>query len=488
MKKILILSAAIFLAGTLMAQTPREDYEAWKNQQKKNYSDYRQQRQNDYNAWRKNANEEYTEWLKGEWSKIKGHEAIPVPEEPKPPIPVVAPEPMPKPPIVIPYEEVVPVIPEKQPVPLVPVPDIEEEQPKVLMLDYYHTPVTIHVDVDQKVMLKNLTGDALSKAWENMSDGRFDPLLKDCIEAKKALALSDWGYISLARHLASRLYGRESNAARLFEEWVLMQSGYKVRLASTDKNVLYLLVAFDEEVFNMSYLESESGRFYVIGCQSQEMFSFLDRGFDGEQTATLSLRLPRLVQSRCASRRIASKRYPAMSLSVVEDKNLISYLNDYPKVAGNWNLYANASLSQSVKDQIYPELRRLLANKNQREKLNLLLNWIQTGLEYEYDEKQFGGERSLFADETLYYPYCDCEDRSILLSVLVKDLVGLDVVLLHFPGHLATAVHFTENVDGDNLIIDGKKYIICDPTYIGAPVGMAMPECKNAKVRVFKLK
>lgn len=267
--------------GVAAAQTPREDYEAWKNQQKKNYSDYRQQRQNDYNAWRKKANEEYAEWLKGEWAKIKGHEAKPVPEEPKPPRPVVAPEPMPKPPIVIPYEEVVPVIPEKQPVPLVPVPDIEEDQPKVLMLDYYHTPVTIHVDVDQKVMLKNLTGDALSKAWKNMSDGRFDPLLKDCIEAKKALALSDWGYISLARQLASRLYGKESNEAKLFEEWVLMQSGYKVRLASTDKNVLYLLVAFDEEVFNMSYLERASDRFYVIGCQSQEMFSFLDRGFDG---------------------------------------------------------------------------------------------------------------------------------------------------------------------------------------------------------------
>lgn len=75
----MIIMLCVF--GVAAAQTPREDYEAWKNQQKKNYSDYRQQRQNDYNAWRKKANEEYAEWLKGEWSKIKGHEAKPVPEE-----------------------------------------------------------------------------------------------------------------------------------------------------------------------------------------------------------------------------------------------------------------------------------------------------------------------------------------------------------------------------------------------------------------------
>jgi len=34
-------------------------------------------------------------------------------------------------------------------------------------------------------------------------------------------------------------------------------------------------------------------------------------------------------------------------------------------------------------------------------------------------------------------------------------------------------------VEGDHLFIDNELYVICDPTYIGASVGMAMPESKE---------
>ena len=133
---------------------------------------------------------------------------------------------------------------------------------------------------------------------------------------------------------------------------------------------------------------------------------------------------------------------------------------------------------------MYPKLRKLLDGRSELEKAEMLLNWIQTAFEYKTDEEQFGSERSLFADESLYYPYCDCEDRSILLSILVHDLMGLDVVLLHFPGHLATAVKFNTHVQGDYLDLEDGRYIVCDPTYIGAPVGLAMPECREQGVQI----
>lgn len=108
-------------------------------------------------------------------------------------------------------------------------------------------------------------------------------------------------------------------------------------------------------------------------------------------------------------------------------------------------------------------------------------------LVYEYDDKVWGGDRAFFADETLYYPYCDCEDQSILFSRLVRDLLGLEVVLVYYPGHLATAVQFTENITGDYVAMNGKRYVICDPTYIGAPVGATMPEMDNAKAKIILL-
>lgn len=101
--------------------------------------------------------------------------------------------------------------------------------------------------------------------------------------------------------------------------------------------------------------------------------------------------------------------------------------------------------------------------------------------------KQFGYERPLFGDESFYYPRNDCEDRAILYSILVRDLIGLDVVLVHYPGHLGTAVHFTENVAGSYYDVGGKHYVVCDPTYIGAGVGEVMPQFENTKVTIVRV-
>ena len=114
----------------------------------------------------------------------------------------------------------------------------------------------------------------------------------------------------------------------------------------------------------------------------------------------------------------------------------------------------------------------------------MLINFVQTGFQYKTDQQQFGYERSLFGDETLFYPYSDCEDRSILYSILVRELLGLDVALVSYPGHLATAVCFKEGPYGDYFNVDGKKFTVCDPTYIGAHIGLTMPDMDNNKAEL----
>ena len=61
------------------------------------------------------------------------------------------------------------------------------------------------------------------------------------------------------------------------------------------------------------------------------------------------------------------------------------------------------------------------------------------------------------------------------------------MVGLNYPNHVATAVKFNTNVTGDAVLIDNSKYIICDPTYIGSDVGMAMPQFKNVSPSVIRV-
>jgi hypothetical protein len=145
-------------------------------------------------------------------------------------------------------------------------------------------------------------------------------------------------------------------------------------------------------------------------------------------------------------------------------------------------------LSQNVKDQLYPSLKKTIAGLSEKEAANILLNLIQTGFEYKTDGDQFGREKTFFGDEPFFYPYCDCEDRSILYAILVKDLMNLDVVLLDYPSHIATAVCFNENITGDYFDINGKKYVICDPTYIGAPIGKSMPDMLNLEANILRIR
>ena len=116
-----------------------------------------------------------------------------------------------------------------------------------------------------------------------------------------------------------------------------------------------------------------------------------------------------------------------------------------------------------------------------------MLNFVQTAFAYKSDTYQFGREKWFFGDEMFYYPYCDCDDRAILFAVLMREVLGLEAVLLDYPEHISVAVRLAANEDDDVVVVDGENFVVCDPTYINAEVGRAMPGLDGSKLKVVKL-
>ena len=112
------------------------------------------------------------------------------------------------------------------------------------------------------------------------------------------------------------------------------------------------------------------------------------------------------------------------------------------------------------------------------------LDFVENSFEYKTDFDQFGYEKFYFPEDILFYPYSDCEDRAIFFSYLVKTLLKLDVVGLDYKTHVATAIKFNSNINGDYVLINNERYIICDPTYIGASAGMCMPQFKTVNPEI----
>jgi hypothetical protein len=140
----------------------------------------------------------------------------------------------------------------------------------------------------------------------------------------------------------------------------------------------------------------------------------------------------------------------------------------------------------SLKDNFRP----LLQDMSQEEAINFLLHFVQLAFHYNEYDKQFGYEKWNFAEETLISAYSDCDDRAIFFAQSVKNLLGMKVALVHYPGrHLATAVKFDNPLtDGDHVMVNGVKYLICDPTFTDADLGMAMPHLQGGQVELFPVK
>ena len=488
MNRFFGISIALLLAiVNLSAQD--NDFDEFRKQALREFDDFKTTKTKEFNDFRDKANAEFAEFMQQAWPKFQAKEPIPIPPSPDPvKPPVVDPQ---KPPTAdpIPFEEVKPapqpVIP---PQPVAPIPQPVEPVKQKLTFLFYQTECKVSLEPDQKIVLTNLSEEKIAKAWTQFSQPEYNALINDCLELRTRLNLCDWGYIQLIQRLSEKHYNSTtSNAAVVLQMYLLTQSGYKLRIAKSGER-LALLVPSEQIMYAYTYFNLSGEKYYVIDKSLKgALFNIFDRAFPNEQTLSLQTKQPYLKQTDTPVKTYTSIRYPEMKVSVSTNQNLIDFYNACP-VHSAWELYAAASMSEHLKSELYPALKKYIAGKSETEAANQLINFVQTAFEYQTDEEQFGYERPLFADETFYYPASDCEDRAILYSILVRELLGLDVVLLHYPNHLATAVHFRDDaVSGDYLMISGKKFIVCDPTYIGATIGQAMLQFKNVSAGVVRL-
>ncbi len=315
--------------------------------------------------------------------------------------------------------------------------------------------------------------------------------IRDCLTLRIKKNLCDWAYLNLLSSFSKSIYGN-CNEATMLTSYIFSQSGYKMRIGRNGQNI-YLLYASEHGIYDTPYFKIEGIAYYPFECDKKQL-EICEASFPQEKPLSLYITQNQEFEYKASNlRTLTSKRYPDVKIQVQVNENMIDFYKTYPtsEINGNfmtrWAMYANTPLDERVKVQLYPVLKDKIKDLNQSEATNKLLNWVQTAFVYEYDDKVWGHDRAFFAEETLYYPYCDCEDRSILFSRLTRDLLGLETILVFYTGHLASAVCFTEYVSGDYISLNGKRYVITDPTYIGAPVGRTMPDMDNSQAHVILL-
>lgn len=451
------------------------------------YKSFRDSAKEGYSSFRDECNRMYAEFLMEAWEWFEGNAPIPQPQymtvPPRPyneqelhdPI-SVTPECIPAP------------LSEPQPKPFEPIREGPAPDENYFAFDFYGVPAKVRLPQVAKVGLRDVSNSSLSKAWEKLSTNEMNNTIRDCLETRIRYNLSDWAYLLFLDQLSQK-FCNNPNDATLLMAFLFCQSGYQMRLA-VDGSDLKMLFGSNHIIYNKGFFTINGINFFPYGKASNRL-RICNAKFEGETPLSLIIEREQLLGSKMSDPRNIKSNFLEVSSQVPVE--LISFYNSYPvsehnrNIMTKWAMYANVPLAEKTKDVIFPKLKTSISGLTELEAVNLLLDWVQTGLEYEFDEKVWGHDRVFFAEETLYYPFADCEDRAILFSRLVRDLVGLDVALVYYPGHLATAVEFKNDVKGDAMMIDGRKFLVCDPTYIGAPVGKQMPDLDYGKTQAIIL-
>ena len=360
--------------------------------------------------------------------------------------------------------------------------------------DFYGTPMKVRWGNAEKFKLNGTSKKDISDAFLELTDKGYTNLVHDCLELRKEYKLCDWAYYKMLQNIAEKACGKGTNEAIFLQGVLLNQSGYQIRFALEDNTKLHIMSRMDGFPYDRGYLTADGKLFFLMdGCKAKNL-TVCDAAYPGEQMMSLGIAEQPEFKKNLSDKRTVISRFVNVSADLQMNKNLMDFYTDYPTsydgkdMMTRWAYYANTPVTAEVKDKVYPQLKQQIGNAPKLMAANMLLNWVQMGLTYAYDEKVWGHDRAFFAEESLFYPFCDCEDRSILFSHLIRDLLDLDVVLVYYPGHLYTAVCFNEDVTGDYIMVNGRKFTVADPTYYNANVGKTMSKMDNSKAKVILLK
>lgn len=462
----------LLCSSSMMAQNTNSDYQAFRKRVLDNYG-----------SFRKTVLENYAKYLQGVWDEYEQFKGIKRDHEPKPSI---APKADVKPQSVTPVLSEPEVKPTIQPTPTDNPISVEPIAPSALPnMSFSFYGMKLSAVLCHAQTIDGIEHQAIAKVWNAY---RQDRVMKDVIRSLQSLSmaygLNDWFTFELVRNYTESTCKNLASKIVL-QHFLLVNMGYDIRLSSCG-NQLLLLVPFNQQVYERSYLFIDGKKYYVFyddstsKVQNAGIYTCrLPNETDKGRNIDLTIRGGNIgIKTGVAHRFSMSDGKISLQGSV--DEGTMEAIRRYPQM--DIPFYAMSTIDSNFHRSLLTQVKEQMQGCSEKESVYRILHFVQYAFDYATDGEQHGYEKPYFIEENFYYPKNDCEDRAILFAFLVRNVLGLDVHLVQYPGHECTAVNFTTSqMNGDGYMYKGKAFYICDPTFIGASIGQCMPDYRNVK-------
>lgn len=484
MKHSLLLSLTLsFLFGTacltdLSAQN-RDDA----------FRDFVRNRTTERENWRAKANAEFATYLNEAWAEFqirRGKESPLQPVDEQPTYYKGAPQPAPQParaglPGLSSWSEA-PLRPETVSTPVAAGAGYHE-QGGVLSFNFYGQGLSLPFDAGMRLPYVSAKEKEVAEAWKQLSGSNFMPTVEGIRSIVTQNSLNDWAIYMLIKQMTEALYadGRE-NERVVTQMFLLCQLEYKVRVGASGKD-LVLLLPFKEPIYQVSYISDKGEDLFIFSYKSLStqtpLYTFTRDFSSANRLISLVLDKPLRLGNETTYRSI---KMPLWSKIIGEDIEVpvnaaeIEFFYNYPQT--DLPVYHHSAVNEEtakilLRNVKYQVLAEQMSNEDA---VSYILSLIQNGFEYKTDYEMFGRSKPLFIQESIYYGANNCKDRVLLFSWLVQEILNLPTVMYGYPNHVSCGVSF-----------DGKEYVSCDPTYIGAPVGAVMPRFQDVEPVVIRM-
>ncbi len=347
---------------------------------------------------------------------------------------------------------------------------------------------SLYFDMDKaffNIKTTNPSADEISLYWTEMSDVNYNHFLYQISEVANTLNINQWGYYQLLKECSKQVYPNDSNMQILFQWAMLSRSRYKAKVGF-DNNSIFLLLPSVYQMYNVDFVNVAGTNYYIMDGKGKQLQTYEKDFPEADIIMNVIINKPFYTNPIKKSKNFHfdyDGRKNTVNLKY--DEELINFYETIP--LSDISIYFNSVVSNLTKTSVLEAFEPILEGKNDIESANILLSFMQQAFGYKTDQYAYGVEKYFFADELLHYPFSDCEDRSVLFTYLVKTLLNKDVVALGFPGHMATAINFNKEVEGLHFKYQNNTFVVADPTFYGAPVGILVSAFSDAKAEVIPL-
>lgn len=483
-----------FVLGLLMAASALSAYA--QEDMHKDFEDFRRKLHGDYDGFRRKVLDDYADFLDGIWRDyevFRGEDRNPLPKPCRKPVADhsgVPEQPVRQQPVPVATPEVpMPVRPVPTPAPEVPKLSVPHSERRFVKVGFYG--LQLKLPEMPVVGVSDIGTDGFAAAWRKLQKtGEADETVSELSRTATAMGLNDWFTVELVRAYADKLLCDATPSARLvLAHYLLVHLGYDFRLARTGRQPL-LLMPCRQQIYARTFIRSGETKLYIwqdnlspVDEGRQMSLQTCDLPKDADTGVLVDLRIGRSLNIPDNPKKF-SVTYGGLALSGEVNATVMEMVRHYPQMPVPD--YAASCLDGRLRESLVKQVKNQLQGMGRLEAVNKLLRFIQSGFEYATDDELHGYEKPYFVEELFYYPKCDCEDRSVLYATLLRQALGVENVLVHYPGHECVAVSLDSPVGGDGFTFEGRDYYISDPTYIGAVTGQCMPDYRQTSPEIQK--